>query len=143
MEEAIIGFDNDTESSVSITHSNIVCSEDDETGVYIAAESLAADLWQITGVNRTVMKLGRASDEPERLPTAIVAGSLNSSLVQTLVASGAIDVSEIEGKWESFVTTVVDSPLPFVDRALVVVGSDKCGTIFGIYTISEQAGQSP
>jgi len=35
---------------------------------------------------------------------------------------------------------VVSSPLPGVDRALVIAGSDKRGTIYGIYDVSEQIG---
>ncbi len=35
------------------------------------------------------------------------------------------------------------NPLPGVDQALVICGSDKRGTIYGIYEISEQIGVSP
>lgn len=38
---------------------------------------------------------------------------------------------------------VVQSPLPGVGRALVIAGSDKRGTIFGLYDVSEQIGVSP
>ena len=37
----------------------------------------------------------------------------------------------------------VANPLPGVDQALVIAGSDKRGTIYGIYEISEQIGVSP
>jgi len=37
----------------------------------------------------------------------------------------------------------VSSPLPGVDKALVVIGSDMRGTVYGLYGISEQAGVSP
>ena len=39
--------------------------------------------------------------------------------------------------------TVVSAPLNGVDDALVIVGSDKRGTIYGIYELSEQIGVSP
>jgi len=38
---------------------------------------------------------------------------------------------------------VVPHPLPGIDRALVICGSDKRGTIYGIYDLSEQMGVSP
>lgn len=41
------------------------------------------------------------------------------------------------------VSQVVPNPLPGVDRALVIAGSDQRGTIFGIYDLSEQIGVSP
>ena len=54
-----------------------------------------------------------------------------------------IDVSSIAGKWESFLIQVVAKPLPGVSSALVIAGSDKRGTIYGIYDLSEQIGVSP
>ena len=49
----------------------------------------------------------------------------------------------IMGQWESFISQVVTSPLPGVDKALVIAGSDLRGTVFGLYDISEQIGVSP
>ena len=40
-------------------------------------------------------------------------------------------------------TTIVDHPMAGVRRALVIAGSDKRGTIFAIYDLSEQIGVSP
>jgi hypothetical protein len=52
-------------------------------------------------------------------------------------------VSEVEGKWESFTSQVVENPVPGCSKALVIAGSDPRGTIYGIYDISEQIGVSP
>ncbi|KAK4243021.1 hypothetical protein C7999DRAFT_45067 [Corynascus novoguineensis] len=118
---------------ISITNVPILIAEDDFVGVHIAARSLANDLAAITGVSRT---------QPTR-NVVIVAGSVNSSLVRALSAEGHLDTSAIEGKWETFQTTVVNLPAPSSGHALVIVGSDKRGTIFGIHTLAEQCGQSP
>ena len=42
-----------------------------------------------------------------------------------------------------YLMTVISAPLNGVDEALVIVGSDKRGTIYGIYELSEQIGVSP
>lgn len=145
LEEPIIQFHHDA-SSIPIAWSDILCSQDDETGVHIAAANLATDLEQITGIKRRVLEW-QNPDSPSwnrsDLETVIIAGSLNSSLIRHLRTEGIISVSDLEGKWESFTTTVVDKPLPNVQQALAIVGSDKRGTIFGLYTLSEQSGQSP
>jgi hypothetical protein len=60
-----------------------------------------------------------------------------------LVASKKLNVDAVRGRWESFVIATVDKPMPGIDRALVIAESDKRGTIFGIYEISEQIGMSP
>ena len=49
----------------------------------------------------------------------------------------------LEGKNEKYLMTVISAPLNGVDEALVIVGSDKRGTIYGIYELSEQIGVSP
>jgi hypothetical protein len=53
------------------------------------------------------------------------------------------DTAPIAGKWESFLIQAVPKPLPGVAGALVIAGSDKRGTIYGIYDLSEQIGVSP
>jgi hypothetical protein len=40
-------------------------------------------------------------------------------------------------------TTIVHNPFDGYDNALVIVGSDKRGAIFGTYSLSEQIGVSP
>ena len=43
----------------------------------------------------------------------------------------------------SYKIRVIENPITGVDKAIVVVGSDKRGTIYGIYHISELIGVSP
>jgi hypothetical protein len=104
----------------------------DYPGVLIAAHNLCADV-------------SRATDHPpamvnaeENLGTnAIIIGTVGKSqVIDKLVAAGKIDVSSITNKWESYFTQVVPSPLPGVANSLVIVGSDKRGTIYGIYDLS-------
>lgn len=59
------------------------------------------------------------------------------------MAAGKINVASTKGKWESFTSAIVQKPLDGVDQALVLAGSDKRGTIYAIYDISEQIGVSP
>jgi hypothetical protein len=40
-------------------------------------------------------------------------------------------------------SVIIQNPLPGVDKAMVIVGADVRGTIYGLYDISEQAGVSP
>jgi hypothetical protein len=75
---------------------------------------------------------------------AVIIGTVGKSpLIDGLVKSGKVNADAISGKWESFIITTVANPMPGVDQALVIAGSDKRGTIYGIYEISEQIGVSP
>jgi hypothetical protein len=74
----------------------------------------------------------------------VIAGTIgHSPVIDNLIASNAIDVSAIKGKWESFVSQLVKNPAPGTPQALVIAGSDPRGTIYGIYDVSEQIGVSP
>ena len=55
-----------------------------------------------------------------------------SPLIEQLVRAGKIDVSGIRGKWKSFSLQTVANSFPGVDSGVVIAGSDKRGTIFGI-----------
>jgi hypothetical protein len=63
LDDAIVSFEV-SDSGLDTTHSNIICSQDDEAGVHIAAESLAADFEQINGIGRSVLK----ADEVGAIP---------------------------------------------------------------------------
>jgi hypothetical protein len=75
---------------------------------------------------------------------AVIVGTIGKSkIIDALIAAKRIDVKSIKGKWESFQTQLVRSPMPGISQALVIAGSDKRGSIFGIYEVSEQIGVSP
>ncbi|AHE53030.1 glycosyl hydrolase 115 family protein [Sphingomonas sanxanigenens] len=74
----------------------------------------------------------------------VLIGTLgHSRLIDQLAASGRIDVAPIRGKWESYTIQTVRNPAPGIREALVIAGSDKRGTIFGIYDLSQNIGVSP
>jgi len=128
--------------SVDIGRATIVADANDYVGVHIALKSLANDLEQITGTRPAIRNL--TLNSTQSVPAAsLIVGSVNSTLIRSLSARGIVDVSDIEGRWEMFKTAVVEKPFAGINRALVVTGSDKRGTIFGIHTLAEQSGQSP
>ncbi len=111
----------------------------DWPGVLRAARDFQADIERVTG-----RKPDFATGRPAAAPAAVLIGTLGrSALIDSLVTAGKLTVDDIRGKWEAFVIATVEHPLPGVDRALVIAGSDKRGTIYGIYEISQQIGVSP
>jgi hypothetical protein len=66
-----------------------------------------------------------------------------NELIDKLIRQKKINVNGIAGKWETHLTEVVQNPMPGVQQALVIAGSDKRGTIYGIYDLSAQIGVSP
>ena len=111
----------------------------DYAGVVRAAGDLVADIARVTGSTPATVH-----DDKGLGADVVIAGSIGeSALIDRLIREGKIDVSGVTGKWESFLIQVVAKPLPGVASALVIAGSDKRGTIYGIYDLSEQIGVSP
>ena len=111
----------------------------DYIGVLRAAGDLQTDIERVSA-QRPVLHKGV---QPAGADVVIIGTLGKSALIDALVKSGALDVSSIKGKWEGYLVRTLAHPMPGVERALVVAGSDKRGTIFGIYQISEQIGVSP
>ncbi len=99
----------------------------------------AQDVKSVTGIQPKVHANGTV-----KAKHAIIAGTLgNSSLINELVSSGKLQVETIQGEWERFLIQTVDNPMPGVQQALVIVGSDRRGTAYGVFTLSESMGVSP
>lgn len=114
-------------------------SPEEHSGVKKVAAHLQDDIAKVTGLTPEL----RADPAP-RAKTAVLIGTLGQSpLIDRLAAEGKLKADAIAGRWETFGLQTVANPLPGIDRALVVFGSDKRGTIFGIYELSGQIGVSP
>jgi hypothetical protein len=116
----------------------ILLDQQDHKVVHIAARMLADDLHRITGHNLKVVT------RVKHIATAIIIGTLGQSRwVDQLAAGGKIDIHPIKGKWEACSWQVVQRPLPGIDQALVIAGSDRRGTAYGVMDLCQQAGVSP
>ncbi|WP_207533127.1 glycosyl hydrolase 115 family protein [Desertivirga arenae] len=118
---------------------SLVCSENEWPGVIRAFKSFSKDLQMVTGSKPLWFSVpGKGSK------TIVLAGTVgHNQLIDQLVKAKKLDVSQVKGKWEYSVTQMVSNPFPGVEQALVIAGSDKRGTIYGIYTLSAQIGVSP
>ncbi|MCJ1442072.1 MAG: hypothetical protein MMC23_002564 [Stictis urceolatum] len=126
----------------------IVLDGRDWPGVVRTAHDLATDFGRVTGTNGTVsLHNGTNSTMGIYRPSAsgiIIAGTIgNSSIIDSLVSAGKLDVSKVKGQWEAYISQIVSNPMPGVSSALVIAGADKRGSIYGLYDISEQIGVSP
>ena len=110
----------------------IIVDSADRNGVSRAAGALADDLSSVLGVRPEVQERRGAG-------SCIIVGTLgSSSAVDELAARLLIDVEYLRGHDEAFTIAVVDEP-----ASLVICGSDRRGTIYGIYEISRQSGINP
>lgn len=114
-------------------------SDSDYPGVIRAFKDLQADIKQVTDTQAELFVTNTVAGE-----NVVIAGTIGkSTLIDRLVSEKKLNVSDVAGKWESFVVEKIINPFPGVSSALVIAGSDKRGTIFGIYEISRNIGVSP
>ncbi len=121
------------------TPSEILVSETDHSGVLRIAKLFQKDLSRVSGKEAKLH-----IDQKVESKNLIIAGTLGKSkLIDDLVASGKINVSQLKDAWEKFLIIPVKAPFPGVENALVIAGSNKRGTIFGMFELSEKMGVSP
>ncbi|MCQ2493731.1 MAG: glycosyl hydrolase 115 family protein [Lachnospiraceae bacterium] len=118
------------------------CIEKDAfSGVKKIAEKVAGDLKLVTGKD---FEIGCPKCEySKNTPKIMVATLGHSEYLTALQNSGKIDLSGIDGKWETYIFDI----LPPADgedfETLLIAGSDKRGTIYGLFRLSEIIGVSP
>ena len=113
----------------------ILVDTNDWKGVIRAAQDLGDDVRKVTGTPSEVVETSQFSTF--NFQFSILVGTIGKSkLIDQLIKQKKIDVKQVRGQWESYLIDVVDGHL-------VIAGSDKRGTIYGIYEISQRIGVSP
>ncbi|KAL5526415.1 hypothetical protein ACEPAF_8138 [Sanghuangporus sanghuang] len=143
-QETCVSF-HDSPSSFSVviggSVSALFLSEDEWPGVQRAAADFASDIEKVTGRSP---KVSNVTTSVKTSVHPVIIGTLGkSSLVDAVVNHTRMDVSSVSGKWESFMTRMVNNPLPGISKAYLIIGADKRGTIYAMYDLSEQIGVSP
>lgn len=132
----------------------------DDIAIHLAAKTLARDIHTITGIEPRLYN----DSLPSNISHAIIMGSIGSDVIQD-IKCGKDERDVIKGKWESYDVRVSKTPVKHLDSGLVITGSDRVslfpiyhndnthplinqadlqrGTVYAIYTLSEQMGVSP
>src|SRR5450432_726412 len=117
----------------------IYASGDDYWLVHKAAELLQQDIKMITGHRPAIL-----DTLPSSAGNLIIIGSLDRSpLIGRLGIEHKIAIGPLTGKWEAYSLQTVGNPVKGIGRALVITGSDRRGTAYGVFELSRQMGVSP
>lgn len=123
--DRFVTFQKTDSTAMVLTQSTdtIAYDANDWEGVKIAVRSLRQDLTAVTG----------SSCAP------VLVGTVGKSSIARQYPRIA---KTLKGKWEKYIITT--TTVPGTNRpALLILGSDKRGTIYGIYELSRQIGVSP
>ncbi|MBB4804699.1 hypothetical protein HNP37_004796 [Flavobacterium nitrogenifigens] len=118
---------------------SILVDDKDYVGVLKVTGHLENDIFNVSDLHsKRIKKISEAED------FVVIIGTLGKSeIINQLAKKGKIDANLLQGKWEKFTTQIVENPFKGIKKALVIAGSDKRGTIYGIYDLSNQIGVSP
>ena len=125
----------------------IYMDANDCKGVSYAANALVKDIIKVSGSkavltsdaglkDKNTTRKDAADKNAAGKPTILVGTIGHSAAIDQLIRQKRINGNLLKGKREKFIITVVDGQL-------VIAGSDRRGTIYGIYELSQQMGVSP
>ncbi|WP_069661235.1 glycosyl hydrolase 115 family protein [Arcticibacter eurypsychrophilus] len=135
--------ENGNKEAFPLVHSNhasgIYVEQTDFPVANVAAKLFSEDIERVTGHKPFVYhNLNKAKDE------VVIIGTIGKcKAINTLIEQRKLDVSTIVNKWESYLITTVINPFPGIKKALIIAGSDRRGTAFGVFSLSEAIGVSP
>lgn len=115
----------------------IYMDTNDCKGVSYAAHALLKDIKSVSGATATLTSDAGFLKKNDTARPAILVGTIgHSAAIDQLVKQKRINGNLLKGKREKFIITLIDGQL-------VIAGSDRRGTIYGIYELSKQMGVSP
>ena len=115
----------------------IYMDANDCKGVSYAAHALLKDIKTVSGTTATLTSdAGFLKKADTTRPTILVGTIGHSAAIDQLVKQKRINGNLLKGKREKFIITLIDGQL-------IIAGSDRRGTIYGIYELSQQMGVSP
>ena len=124
----------------------LVYDENDHKGIARVINWVADDFLKVFGERPKVVTI----DELETLKadSVIVAGSSLSEEVTALLYESEIDpglLKKEDGsyKWEVYLKAQAKNFNPDIAEMLIISGSDKRGTMYGLLSVSESLGVSP
>lgn len=124
---------------------HIYLDHNDCRGVSYAVQALIKDIQNVSGSSASIItdfttssKGSTSTSSKGNAPKAnILVGTIgHSAAIDRLIKQHRINAKLLQGKHEKFIITLIDGQL-------VIAGSDRRGTIYGIYELSQQMGVSP
>ncbi|MBN1187933.1 MAG: glycosyl hydrolase 115 family protein [Bacteroidales bacterium] len=123
----------------STTHTPVFYDSSDYKVVSIVSQLFTGDIEMISGGKPVILSGNDKLNE-----NIIIIGTIGKNkLIDRLIAEKKLLTDSIKNQWECFIIQTIDKPFKGVQKALVIAGSDRRGTAYGVFTLSEKMGVSP
>jgi len=111
----------------------------DDVSVQTTARLFAEDVERVTD-----RKPGLVTSRSKLGAYAVIVGTIEKNqLIKELVKAGKLPIDSLQNQWERYTIKTIENPFPGVKQALVIAGSDRRGTSYGVFSVSEAIGVSP
>ncbi|MBN9299156.1 MAG: glycosyl hydrolase 115 family protein [Filimonas sp.] len=140
-DSSYISFEKISRAFPLVTNGNAVgiyISTNEYAGVVRAVKNMQTDINAVTNIQPNV-----STESPTGNAVVIIGTVGKNEWIDALIKEKKIDGAALQNKWEKFIVQTIDKPFKGVDKAVVIAGSDKRGTIYGIYDLSAKIGVSP
>lgn len=131
---------NDDKTSFDLSQAAIYTDSNEQPLIKRSALLLQQDIERVTGKKPAIVtQLNKTYNR------YIIIGSTGSSGILTKwQAAGKLNLKAITGKWEAYsIQTISGIPGLPAAKALVIAGSDRRGTAYGVFELTKQMGVSP
>lgn len=123
---------------------------DCESGIFEIAQKVAKDMKRVCGKEPPIIRVPEENGQQSKKALVLFATVGKSRILEQLTSCGALSLSGISGKREVFGIFLLkgeelaDTALSgSCSELLFICGSDKRGTIYGMFHLSERMGVSP
>ncbi len=121
-----------SKTNFDLATATIVVDQNDFPLIKKAAELLQQDIEAVTGKKIPIQSFANSAGKNN-----IIIGTItNSSSIKELIAKNKIPAGNIKNNWEAY-------RIQTVENNLVITGSDRRGTAYGVFELSRQIGVSP
>lgn len=111
----------------------------DYAAVKKTAQIFTEDIERVTGKSPDLV-----STKSKLKEYSIIIGSIEKNqLIKELVKTKKLNVDSLNNQWERYIIKTIENPFKGVKQALVIAGSDRRGTSYGTFALSEAIGVSP
>lgn len=126
-------------TGMNLANAAIYVDTSDYQLVKKSAELLQQDIAAVTGKKPVIIHAVNKAYK-----SIIVIGCITqSALIKDLQDQQVLNVQSIKGKWEGYQIQSIAGSKLFPGQLLVIAGSDRRGTAYGVFELSKQMGVSP
>ena len=118
----------------------IVYDTNEYSGVKKVINLFTNDIKNITG--RSPQK-SLSFEQNDKQVLVFIGTFGRNHFIDSLIETRKIDKHHLQNKWETSLIQVIEEPFAGIKRALVIAGSDKRGTMYGMLSLSRALGVSP